>query len=152
MRAISLICPKLNSLITWSQNRGINLCFHCPKHICSQHLTQQVQHSSHLLLWNDPYIAESNFIEGMTSRWTWGGDGLLSWFCTSAGLGIARAWGGKAVQNNGAEMVVLEGNGEKIVASEKQSISLSLFWQWIIQLILPWAAGELQFSPLWLCE
>lgn len=37
--------------------------------------------------------------------------------------------GKKAVQNNGAEMVVLEGNGGKIVASEKQSISLSPLWQ-----------------------
>lgn len=74
------------------------------------------------------------------------------------GSALLQAWalqdpeGKKAVQNNGAEMVVLEGNGEKIVASEKQSISLSPLWQWIIQLILPWAAGELQFSPLWLCE
>lgn len=51
------------------------------------------------------------------------------------GSALLQAWalqdpeGKKAVQNNGAEMVVLEGNGEKIVASEKQSISLSPLWQ-----------------------
>lgn len=55
--------------------------------------------------------------------------------------------GKKAVQNNGAEMVVLEGNGEMIVASEKQSISLSPLWQWIIPLILPQAAGEVAVQP-----
>lgn len=33
--------------------------------------------------------------------------------------------GKQTVQNNGAQMVVLEGNGEKIVASETQFISHS---------------------------
>lgn len=69
----------------------MHLYFHCAKPIHSRHLMQQMQHSSHPLLWSDPCIAESNFIEGTTSPRTWGGDGLLSWFCTSAGLGIAGA-------------------------------------------------------------
>lgn len=76
MRAISRVCLKLNYLITWSKKRGIHLYFHCPKHIHSWHLMPQVQHSSHLLLWSDPCIAESNFIEGMPSPQTRGGDGL----------------------------------------------------------------------------
>lgn len=76
MRAISLVCPKQNCLITWRQKGGIHLYFHCPKHIHSWHLMQHLPHSSHLLVWSDPCIAESNFIEGMTSPWTRGGDGL----------------------------------------------------------------------------
>lgn len=37
--------------------------------------------------------------------------------------------GKRTVQNNGAEIGVLEGNGEKIVVSETQSISHSPLWQ-----------------------
>lgn len=46
-------------------------------------------------------------------------------------LHLHQAWavqvpeGKQTVQNNGAEMVVLEGNEEKIVASETQSVSHS---------------------------
>lgn len=78
---------------------------------------------------SDPCNAESNFTEGMTSPWT---REVMHYCHGSAPL---QAWalqepeGKKAVQNNGAEMAVLQGNGEMIVASEKQSISLSPLWQ-----------------------
>lgn len=72
----------------------------------------------------------------------------MSWFCTSAVLGIARAWGEKAVKNNGAEMVVLEGNGEKIVASENSPFPFPLFDSELSHCSSPELLVKLQFSPL----
>lgn len=50
---------------------------------------------------------------------------IRSWFCTSSRLGYWKCLRENKLQNNGPEMVVLEGNGKKIVASETQSVSHS---------------------------
>lgn len=150
MKAIILVCPKLNCLIKWRQKGGIHLYFHCPKHTHSWHLMQQVQHSSHLLLWSDPCIAERNFIEGMTSPQTWRGDGLLSWFCR---LGHCKSLRGKKLfKIMELRRLCWREMGKRLWPLKNSPFPFPFFGSELCHWSSPELLVKLQFSPLCVCE